>query len=132
MTSCVSDKQVSRASDQHCFPMDLPEAVAEDAVASSEFGALPRCGSSATVAVSPDGGQQLDGCRGTRAALRRAAAAYGGAVAFRSFTGPLVLSSGFWVYDGFQLFWSVRRPDADDRQLLTPQQRAFGALHLET
>ena len=36
--------------------MDLPEAVAEDAVASSEFGALPRCGSSAIVAVSPDAG----------------------------------------------------------------------------
>ena len=47
------------------------------------------------------------------------AAAYGGAVVFRSFTGPLVLSSGCWVHDGFQLFWSVRRPDANDRQPLT-------------
>ena len=59
--------------------------------------------------------QQLDGCRGPRAALRRVeyssrmAAAYGGAVAFRSFMWPLVLSSGFWV----------RRPDANDRQPLT-------------
>ena len=47
------------------------------------------------------------------------AAAYGDAVAFRSFTGPHVLSSGCWVHDGFQLFWSVRCFDADDRQPLT-------------
>ena len=46
-------------------------------------------------------------------------AACGSAVAFRSFTGPLMLSSGCWVHDGFQLFLSVRRPDADDRQPMT-------------
>ena len=71
--------------------------------------------------------QQKDGCRGTRAALRWVeypsqrwrAAAYGGAVAFRSFTGPLVLSSGYWLHGGFHLFWSVRRPDANDGQPLT-------------
>ena len=33
-------------------------------------------------------------------------------------TGPPVLSSGCWVRR-FQLFWSVRRPDAGDMQLLT-------------
>ena len=48
---------------------------------------------------------------------------------FPLIAGLLVLSSGCWVHDGFQLFWLVRRPDAKGG---SPQQRAFGvAPHLE-
>ena len=131
----VTSKHVSRTSGQHSFPTDHPEAVAEDAVASSEpklsvksmppsctnllhLGALPSCGNHrpAIAAVSPDGssnwmaaeelrslfggssisvkaeGISSRSSEGRVSSQKWIAAAYGGAVAFRSFTGPLVLS----------------------------------------
>ena len=81
--------------------------------------------------------QQLDGCRGTRAARRRVGFPAQGvdscSVRWRSgfprIAGPPVLSSGCWVHDGFHMLSGLS--DAPTLPARCRCQASGAALHLE-